>query len=191
MTAFTDRDKLREAFPAGYLALAGMPTIGGWRCTLKQDDVVIFNDAGAAGACWMRFMDGHFDKGCQQSHDPLDRATVESFVAQGWLLPVIDPADPLAWAGALAELARLSCPEWNWSEYTIIQWTNAPLEPIDGDDTDTPTGLGVWWLVLENTGIHPSYARVVGAHYFCVDTDDPAAALVAAFIQLRGVPDAD
>ena len=134
---------------------------------------MVFNDAGTAAGSWMRFNHGVFVDGLEYNGLQMDAEKVGRLLQDGLLLPLVDPSDPLAWAGCLADLAEIEGPLAIASNDGVVGrgWTQ-----VDSGDP----GVAAWSLRTFTA----SGARYSQRSYL-IDTDDPAEALVLAMISLR------
>jgi hypothetical protein len=182
-----DKALLRQAWPAGFLAIRGVATVGGWTVlgveaeTETAVGTVVFS-APRRKAGWpvnaIAFAgvnEGHLLFGQPQAwDDPEDRAlqlALHRALENGDLLPNVDPEDVATWACLLRDLAEVL-------------------------GIDAPTNLilyqywGSWWLSKRifgprgTKGVYSLLAPVAAS-----DTDDPALALVLAMIEVRKVRD--
>jgi hypothetical protein len=147
----TDRELLRRAWPDGYLAMRGVLTVGGWTCcgVAPPDD----GDGEERVAWW------HAHGGKR----PALR------MAEGDLLPAVDPADTATWACLLRDLADAVWPG-----------EAAPVDRI------ALRGSGsIWRVVASFAGARPGVLHGAEAHFGIEPTDDPALALVRIRAALR------
>lgn len=95
-----DQSLLRRAWPAGFLAVPGLATVGGWRCV-----------SAATGA----ILPAHFarlyrDKGGLERGSLFPARPMPVFsgadLLGGDLLPAVDPEDRASWAVLLADVAE-------------------------------------------------------------------------------------
>jgi len=159
------RALLRAAYPAGYLAVRGVLTVGGWQCCYAT----LYD----GGPLWV---EPTGDKFLPDRWRRPGELAFNGAVRRGELLPMPDPADVATWAALLADLA-----------------TTPPGSDPEGRYTMAPVGLtwcadgnkrGCEALPLACWNLCDAYGTV---HSYVIDsdTDDPAEALVHARIQQR------
>lgn len=151
-TARLDRDLLRRAFPAGFLAVPGLATVGGWRCAgigVHVGEPVWFTETPQE-----RRLCSHLS------------GVIDVNIAEGDMLPLVDPADAGSWTIVIRDLA-VAC----------------------GLDVKGATGFAWWWTgrtwaltVTRENGPVEWHSRDDDE---IADEDNPALALTLARIAVR------
>ena len=195
MIAYTDRDKLWEAWPDGYLATHGLITIDNWIC-LGLSDVAAVEFVSDRRNGERKFI-GFDAQGHPIGHDivPL---LVRELWRRGCMLPNVDPTDRASWACLLDDLARAAVSSRGGDELGpddtyMIEWQRH-WGWQTGDRKGKDHGrwrwfLGVWKIQDSPEPVHPEDGWPMHGVYegfFDADTTDPAEALVLVRIQIRG-----